>query len=923
MLKFKKEIDGKLSFTRTKSCTKIHNKAASCKSPLKFVGDDPETESQTLKSYMYDGSEPLETEQKEDCEGKAVCNNGDSRGFLASLQGADIECVAVVCNKGLGKTAQKNRALDVNELEDDGNNDVKFEGRQYPSEEETVKAATCNLKENGSILGSVIPSASNCADQSCMLQSEQEKIREFSVRATCSERSECLTETCQQLDVNSVSVHVATGQEDSDLSGNQTKERLGKEDSILNHNTIALGLDKARSPTKARSCTSCGNEFTHKENNTFINESLEEKTGSSSPNSSLNLSTRLQHLNKNASSLIDEGEVGEVTRIDEADSSDDFQASSIKQTELAHKPSKAKKRKAAKKKVKNRTATNRSHKNSKQPPSWSCSACTFINDGQLLECCICLTQRVKTEDTTRITNDVDFGNSITKGHNVEVVETTDLSVVDSAKSIDSVGANVVSSKETKTTSSRTDDSDRTEILPDSTGVLDMSNVFKERSEDKNTCTFAEGGAVDDSGLPSWSCSVCTFYNMSMMIECSICLTPRRRSQRKSTSRHIQEVEKRSSVNINSSSKRRRKRDTVKRDEGPPDSSTRVNGTSASKKITINGVDSQLEGKGLPPEPMESSFCDPESGQKNTIVNNLAILNDDCDIIKSRPRKRLRLGECSGVTGDVIVPCDSTYDSQSVGNINTSICTSSALQSAAKKSAIAEISSDGNCVVSVRVDKMEKSQLKIENSQHGKDDPDELCDFPELSDHSVNMVDGEAPSTELSSGIVTVEDSVSCLHEQTNNKVMENLEELKAAAEEVFMSEWEDSDDCWWEEESSSGQSSCPSSSDTASSSPVVTQLYTGYTKCSNLYSPFELKNKLQSTPEQLKANTAIEQSELRSDNEMSPATVQQESRVADCAPAVEEEEIEEPEENIPEPMKLKFCLSLYTERVYLYNEVTI
>ena len=101
-LKFKKEKDGKLTFTKSKSVTKLQKKESACESSLKFVGDDPDTESQTMQSYLEDAAvEPIKTTDKENYEETVACNSGPSnrkdRGFLASLQEADIDCISLVC----------------------------------------------------------------------------------------------------------------------------------------------------------------------------------------------------------------------------------------------------------------------------------------------------------------------------------------------------------------------------------------------------------------------------------------------------------------------------------------------------------------------------------------------------------------------------------------------------------------------------------------------------------------------------------------------------------------------------------------------------------------------------------------------------------------------------------------------------------
>ena len=112
MLKFKKEKDGKLTIARSKIHTKTRKKETECKvSPLEIVGNDPDSESQTLQSYLDDECERGRITKAEMQHGdmEKIGRNTDDckprdRGFFASLQDADVECVAVVCKKTSSRT---------------------------------------------------------------------------------------------------------------------------------------------------------------------------------------------------------------------------------------------------------------------------------------------------------------------------------------------------------------------------------------------------------------------------------------------------------------------------------------------------------------------------------------------------------------------------------------------------------------------------------------------------------------------------------------------------------------------------------------------------------------------------------------------------------------------------------------------------
>ena len=964
MLKFKKEKDGKLTFARSKSYTKLQKKKAQRKaSPLKIVGNDPDSESQTLRSYLDDDCEPgLEkAEDKGGCCDKTGCGSDDDRqkdrGFLVSLQEADIECVAVVCKQTPSLTAQSsNLSLgdesasgSSQEEEENGEFDhQKREAKQDDNEEGKISSA----KTDAHISESAISNASSLAVLSCMPQSEEEQVS-ITSESTCTWQSECSTETTNRLDAHSV----YAASEQVDIKGSHS---VGNEVN-QNENLLGLGTASTLTPSKAN-ISSHKNDFpcVHHDKSPDENvdhrcelppqkededvQSLKEMTVVKPIECSSNSFNCSQRLNEDTSSRsdVEEKTNGRSGLVDQ-DSSDDFEVSGVKQSRsagptLPKQPTKGKKRKA-KKKLDNRTAIHKGRNNrhnNKEPPSWSCSACTFINDGQLLECSICFTPRTTPdEDSTQLTGGIHCDDSITKSPDVEMVETAGISVAQmDAKSI---GVVISASGEIQDrTSSGEISSQRTES-DDNRRTTELPETIACHGKDRYNSAFrGEVGAVDDSGLPSWSCSVCTFFNMSELIECSMCLTPRRRSQRLSTSKYARD----SNENKNRNRKRRWKRDTVKKDEIQrvdicSDSTLeRVNETSGGDNVTDAQLKSLKTGelksfqcdsdaplgsgdKGLTPEQMDSPYDLPNSYLNITSQNNVTVLNEKSSTIKSRPRKRLKLDECK----DINTPTDEVDIADFSDDSGSTHDTGPVLAPTVQKGSMADRATDGkgianteDCIVVLKDEDTCKLGKFCSQTQHKLENPDksncnEQCDLLELTDHSVGMNDNiETPFEK------------SVLETASQRKEEENIEELKAAAAEVFMSEWEDDDDCWWEDHSSSGQSSYPSSGDTTSSSQSVTQLNTGFSKCSDLYSITDLRNKLHSTPEQSNVDSSFPENtprlEIAPDHKMPPPPVHQEN----CASAVEEEETDEPEE-IPEPMKLKFCLSLYTERVYLYNEV--
>ena len=1019
VLKFKKIKDGKLSFTGSKNYTKLHQKESKCVhvSPLKFVGNDPDTESQTLRGYLDEEYEPaiVKVEQVDNCSAVG-CSGDDSgqkeRGFLASLQEADIECVAIVCKKS--SNMMKNRCQVPGdsacesvkqEVKDEVDDRQKIE--QGFKEDMDLNAIKVDILDTpGEIFENASPIV--LADSSCKREGEQDwasPLKSYSAKSQYSEQSDnqmetdCINEVenfdpiCRQSEQRlSGTSHTEAvvlnqgefvGEHNGDLEPvsvfNNASGGSGSQDIKFAHAHGIANKDKNDNGASSKSA-----EDESGQNYCNIH-SLEENVGNRTVDySSYETKCLLQKDTgkENVSSKIDSGEVKTSATsgcIDE-DSSDDFQVSSLRNSQvapracIAQKSSKTKKRKGTKK-CKNKTATRqvRNHKNSqKLPAEWPCSACTFINDGQLLECSICLTPHVAMEENLSTPNRADLGSEMSNGQSnddVEMVQVASVSKVrvhsQNIKSVSNkCGQDFVVAKRDIILEAINDDSGLLEtggdvgksvVLPHSTPVRDLLVDSKEASTDaskarhNSTATCMEQAmAVDDSdkgqiaepGLPPWSCSACTFLNLSQMIECSICLTPRRRSLRlgASTNTHTVGRQEKDCLKKNTASTRRRwGRDRVRKDKNGQEMDVDVVNCSVTDIEECRSVDiethcdqnsSVADAEGFTPEPTES-IHDADSRQGDAGLEEDST-QDGSGVIKSKPRKRLKLeeiranGDMSDEIGDFSDDLDGLCE-------NTSLTMHSIVSSSSDQkettSCIPFVDKDAtsseDCFLSTDDDKLErKPRQKTGTSLIGKTSFEMYSDELDVSAYSVGATGSSEQNLTITSTEVAIGEN-SLTFQQSAGKVVENLEELKAAAEELFMSEWED-DDSWWEGGSCSGQSSLPSSSETVSSSPAVTS--PGFTKCSDLYTVTELNQKLQTTPGQPKTCTTaavdnVQQFELGNQMLSSPVTQSTCSFAPDTAVVSEEEDEADEPDDVPEAMKLRFCLSLYTERVYLYNEV--
>ncbi|XP_068735880.1 uncharacterized protein [Montipora capricornis] len=987
-VKFKKEKDGKLTFARSKCYTKLRAKESQCKgSPSETaMENDPDSESQTMRSYYDCELTGVSNAAEEDVSNVTNGNGTDGkhhkpfdRGFLASLRVADVECVSVVCKRTSRISTQSNAMI----LEDEdtlGTTSQQEKDDQFADGNHKADEKVNDGKGNDF-------NGHNCVSD--FVTKEQFEPQELQIppEHSCTVLGDCPSDSHDtKVEINSVGNAIdKMDVEESHPSGKETKRDAMGMNSFVHEDgeSLSVGMNITRTlyPRNTTcSCLSFGcsdatlSNFTNEDPDFRCNCHKETVGEDFQSFEELDPSSLVSPRLKKCANKSDADERGDSTcryeRIDEV-SSDDFETRCVRQYQTAakvkQKPVKRKRRKA-KKRVNNTSASFNAvcQKSNKDPPSWSCNSCTFINDGQLLECSICFTPRILVTEDDKSTSDSNKKDRIDLRARTREFERAETLRLPTAK----MDSNLSAQKEIQRTLTR-----------------------NEVKLDEDTSNVDIGGTLDDFHLPPWQCSVCTFFNIAEMIECSICLTPRRRSQRCRESNHSHA----DNTNIDKSSrKRRRKRDTLVKDENKQvdfisqsswkrvdeasgdemeiiDQQGRIAEGLMSEQTTSSCFETnvkragklqdepvpcagELEGsdiglqrgineKHLTPQQERSSKCDvhqisddegvilqpsgrqhdhSDVGVTNNIENNVTVPLGTSNAITSQPRKRLKLDDCMVSS----VPVDNSLvseilDSDSDIQFKNS---SSALASSVGPSAVnwystSDLSSDGSggtgkpkefvfntaCEwVSSRNNVSCKSQSPQKETHSEEVTCKSIDPFNQHSNAECSRTVLENP---LSKSHV-VNDPLPGLpgNKESYCKEMEHLEELKAAAEEVFMSEWEDDNDHWWEEDSSSKQSSYPSSSDAASSSHSVPEINKGFVKCSQLYSINELKDRLLSSPEQSKrdASTA-DRPEVVADHKTAAPEYQ------------EDEDIVEPDE-IPEPMKLKFCLSLYTERVFLYNE---
>lgn len=173
---------------------------------------------------------------------------------------------------------------------------------------------------------------------------------------------------------------------------------------------------------------------------------------------------------------------------------------------------------------------------------WSCRACTFINDPQMVECSICFTpkpekQVLDGEETMATSADLTENGCQIDDRTSDYFSgsSTNTEASDDARAFTS--CSMLCKDDGRPTDSC---QPLREIIQEENEVNEIKN--KCSSVCKNTTSptiLCEDEDLDDFSRESflqWSCSACTFLNDAMLNECCICMMPRRRSQRKTKSR---------------------------------------------------------------------------------------------------------------------------------------------------------------------------------------------------------------------------------------------------------------------------------------------------------------------------------------------------------------------------------------------------
>lgn len=981
-IKFKKEKDGKLTIATNRGYTKLQKKDNQIKSKdaPKITENDPDSESQTFRGYLDDDYNVFKVSNADEMDVDSVKNASDddeqearSRGFLASLQDADVECTAVVCKRASNIEAQRNAMMF--EDESSSENSQLRRGHQGLSQnrtgEEVVERDGKASDLSGNTCISDIGAAKQCAPQQMQAPPNQ----------SCSLHGDCATDSS----ITQVESHsLCDALENRDFEGlqpksNETERRFTAMDTLFPEGDRDVENSEQRSRSKR--CSSCHvgdyrdvKMTTSKEKGPdFSCSFLKEKEAKDvqpleNMDKSASVSAQSAICGHNVGNFAPCSDVhirgGTLYRHESSDeiSSDDFVDSSLGkcQTKLKMKqnPIKTKKRKSNRRLNKTiETCKKRVTHQYEEPARWSCIACTFINDGQLMECSICFTPR---------------GNVKKNKNNTGCMGRMDVADVLSARG---------EMKRLPLRDSKQFESNSSEITQDTPEKLSGNDLSEGGTVDKQSHKVREASTEVESVLPPWHCSFCTFINMAEMIECSICLTPRRRSQRLSGKKSLpsdhenmgklrrkrrwdrhtltKDKNNESDFAIQTSLKRVHEvscdewqkikqvggpyegfvseqavppclefseelltgKESTLWEEGPLRcgsqfvlGSKRVENdvTQQNKKSSSSNERLVSDDNVLTPKQMEELYDHRKSDFKRTSQDDFTFSVDTFGTTSSS-RKRLKLDDYNEISTPEGSSNISDFSDDSEISCRDNPCTvaSSVTLPAALTS---DFSSGGKLQMYGRT----RISCKSEKIQHGKDS--EQCDPWEYSDKLDTATKGRRTGSGKPLENTVVEDPGQCLPGINEGKSggKENVEELNAAAEEIFMSDWENDDEHWWEEINSSEQSSYPTSGDAASSSHSIPDLNKGFAKCSDLYSINELKRRLYSSGEETKAASLSADFPGLVPDHQTVQTQHQEN----CADDKGDEDTDEPDE-IPVPMKLKFCLSLYTERVYLYREVSV
>ena len=551
------------------------------------------------------------------------------------------------------------------------------------------------------------------------------------------------------------------------------------------------------------------------------------------------------------------------------DSLEDFQVPKRTGTPVAVIQGNAEGKKTNSNRKKGRRA--RQNKNLKRT-SWSCSACTFLNERQMIECSICFTP--KRSVTEMAANETDGASSSQTPHSGENSPMDTSDNLDFEKSIkmshqrDTIerdgGRPVNGTRRPSQEAPSLETSENNFSTECSIGGDDKEDVF-----------------VTTKERPSWSCTACTFMNHWQLIECSICFTPRRRSQRQSKSEWSTPA--------------------VERRRGQDKKSRFVKNVLGHFQAD-ESVTPLKDSKTLPH--VDETLCTPST---STLISTCGVSEDH------------------GGASDREKCPSQDIDSPSFSNrVSTPLSESLSLD---KNRKLPELPNKS------LPNQRPKKRLRLENIEAGTVSPVEIFQFSSDDGSDCEMLES------CSSGMDSIVSS-SVDRSKEDSSTYESVEEL-AVAEELFSNSDLEDDVFWWNEDEclrdtvESDNTSSPALSSSRSDNSC-------FKKCSELFSVNELHTKLQQDSGLPTSTKDTEQSswsedldvfenswdfELLEDSgskkcdskaEQNVATTSTEASVQDEIDDKADLPLEEETPELPPaPMKLKFILSSYTDRVYL------
>ncbi|KAK3751990.1 hypothetical protein QZH41_010969 [Actinostola sp. cb2023] len=498
---------------------------------------------------------------------------------------------------------------------------------------------------------------------------------------------------------------------------------------------------------------------------------------------------------------------------------------------------------------------------------WSCVACTFINDSEMVECSICLT--VRTQGISKERSD-EPGTSTSRAVPSTSSQTT----------TDTCSENVSSCNTSTSTGIE---------IKNEARVNTRKSISKQVPFDKDLDDFKES-------IGQWTCAACTLLNDAMLIECSVCMTPRRRSQRKTKSHWATsscEKRLREKTKLNKPCKRKREKTVVLSRETVDETEQDVRETVVSEDESVSRQPSLTEGqctqtrKRLQLEDQEhslevaveemlgdsekvkeevSNVSRSENGENSLTKGQSEALVDLETVEQTQDPFVLELSD-SDATDDDIVNLDESgenFEANSPLTLDKAISTtgSTTMPSTDTERCNQDTQSEQNNIQPVMtacVNDAEHCNKETDSKQHNT--PPEIMD----SDQS------------------------------------ESLQNLQEAAEEIFGGESEMMEDLQTIDLFNSGENNA--------------KKFSSFQKVSDL-SNLTMTVSSSSLHPSTEASSCASFSEKSSVDSVGSSLVP----IVPSEVKISERSVKKKPKAPPTPMTLRFAMSLYTDRVYLYDE---